>query len=146
MFFNKTVFILGAGASWHYGYPTGEDLVRKVIAKAQVASEYFQDAMTNASASVSRPQYVARRSPMSMPDGLAGARKDWDSASKECDDLVRRLNSVDPLVIDYFLGQNPHLADIGKLMIAWVLLECEAFYLRYEFNLNRREALLRSHR
>jgi len=30
MFKNPTVFILGAGASWHYGFPTGEDLVRKV--------------------------------------------------------------------------------------------------------------------
>jgi len=34
MFNRKTVFILGAGASWHYGYPTGEELVRKVIAAA----------------------------------------------------------------------------------------------------------------
>jgi hypothetical protein len=31
MFRVPTVFILGAGASWHYGYPTGEDLVKMVI-------------------------------------------------------------------------------------------------------------------
>jgi hypothetical protein len=47
-------------------------------------------------------------------------------------------------VIDYFLGQNPHLSDIGKLMIAWVLLECEAIYLRYQINNNRRESLIES--
>jgi hypothetical protein len=26
----STVFVLGAGASWHYGYPTGEELVQQV--------------------------------------------------------------------------------------------------------------------
>jgi len=34
MFDAKTVFILGAGASWHYGYPIWEDLVRRVKNKA----------------------------------------------------------------------------------------------------------------
>jgi hypothetical protein len=29
-----TVFILGAGASWHYGYPTGEKLIKLVANKA----------------------------------------------------------------------------------------------------------------
>jgi hypothetical protein len=31
MFKAKTVFILGAGASCHYGFPTGEELVKRVI-------------------------------------------------------------------------------------------------------------------
>jgi hypothetical protein len=35
---NSTVFILGAGASWHYGYPTGETLVEKVKEKAFIAA------------------------------------------------------------------------------------------------------------
>ena len=35
MFKSPTVFILGAGASWHYGYPTGEELVKRIIEKAQ---------------------------------------------------------------------------------------------------------------
>jgi hypothetical protein len=43
---NPTVFILGAGASWHYGYPTGEKLVQKVIEKAKCASTYFRHSMT----------------------------------------------------------------------------------------------------
>jgi hypothetical protein len=38
---NSTVFILGAGASWHYGYPTGEDLVKMVMAKAALAGRFF---------------------------------------------------------------------------------------------------------
>ena len=43
MFKRKTVFILGAGASWHYGHPTGEDLVRKVIGAANRLAEVFND-------------------------------------------------------------------------------------------------------
>lgn len=34
MFDRPTVFILGAGASWHYGYPTGEKLVGDVMKEA----------------------------------------------------------------------------------------------------------------
>jgi hypothetical protein len=47
MFANKTVFILGAGASWDYGYPTGEDLIKNVIAKARIAVEYFTSVLKN---------------------------------------------------------------------------------------------------
>ena len=35
MFKKKTLFVLGAGASWHYGYPTGEELVVEVQALAK---------------------------------------------------------------------------------------------------------------
>ena len=34
MFRKPTVFILGAGASCHYGYPTGEALVAQVLQRA----------------------------------------------------------------------------------------------------------------
>src|SRR6266571_3587495 len=58
MFRNPTVFILGAGASWHYGYPTGEELVKKVLQKAQIAELYFKTSanITN----IQRPNYIAR--------------------------------------------------------------------------------------
>lgn len=35
MFRKPTVFVLGAGASWHFGYPTGEQLVDDVIDMAR---------------------------------------------------------------------------------------------------------------
>jgi hypothetical protein len=41
MFTKNTVFILGAGASWHYGYPTGEELVKKIIHKVPHVIQYF---------------------------------------------------------------------------------------------------------
>src|SRR5712664_3076625 len=42
---NSTVFILGAGASWHYGYPTGDTLAAKVIEKAAIAGRYIQHSL-----------------------------------------------------------------------------------------------------
>ena len=140
----KTAFILGAGASWHYGYPTGDRLVKKVIDKARFASKHIQSVLQNASATANLPKYVTRNSPAPNSGGLSGMKNDWKRALQECEDLVDRLTTVDPIVIDYFLGQNPHLSDIGKLMIAWVLLECEAIYRKYQINNNRREFLKES--
>jgi hypothetical protein len=132
------------GASWHYGYPTGDKLVKKVINKARFTSKHIYSILENASATATLPKYVARNSPAPNSGGLNGMKNDWKQALQECEDLVARLTTVDPIVIDYFLGQNPHLSDIGKLMIAWVLLECEVIYLRYQINNNRREFLIES--
>jgi hypothetical protein len=43
----------------------------------------------------------------------------------EANDLAERLKAVDPLVIDYLIGHNRHIEDIGKLCIAWEILERE---------------------
>jgi hypothetical protein len=40
-------------------------------------------------------------------------------------------------VIDYFLGHNSSVAEIGRLLIAWVILEREAAYQR-SGNVNRK--------
>jgi hypothetical protein len=136
----STAFILGAGASWHYGYPTGETLVKKVIAKAVFARKNIQAILQNGSATANCPKYVTRNSPTPNPLGLKGMKNDWTAALQECEDLINRLTTVDPIVIDYFLGLNPDLSDIGKLMIAWVLLECEAFYCKYKVNVNHQES------
>jgi hypothetical protein len=146
MFINKTVLILGAGASWHYGYPTGEELVEKVREKARVFHGYCSKIcqQNHASAISQVPKFLRRNTAGKFPDGLPGMRRAWEAARDEADALVQRLTAVDPLVIDYFLGHNPDLQDIGKFTIAWVLLEREAMYASEKFNVNRREALRRS--
>ena len=41
---DKTVLILGAGASWHYGFPTGETLIKEVCKRAdKLIKLYEQD-------------------------------------------------------------------------------------------------------
>ncbi len=43
MFEKKTVFIIGAGASWHYGYPTGAELVESIIESALKIRAYLYE-------------------------------------------------------------------------------------------------------
>jgi hypothetical protein len=47
------------------------------------------------------------------------------------------LEQVKPLVIDYYLGWNPDLQSIGRLLIAWVILECEHRSQNTINNINR---------
>ena len=139
MFEQPTVFILGAGASWHYGYPTGEDLVKRVIATAKRIQPYFQDSedlRTN-----NHPEYIRNKATVTACHDYPKA---WNEAATECKKLIDTLEAVDPLVIDYFLSQNEELQSIGKLMIAWVIFECETRFLFKNHNENRLEVLRNS--
>jgi hypothetical protein len=125
MFKNSTVFILGAGASWHYGYPTGEDLIKKVIEKASIAARYFEHA--GGTPQAQQPDY--------LQNGDFGAN--CREAHAQCLKLKAGLEQVKPLVIDYYLGWNLDLQNIGRLLIAWVILECEHRSQNTSNNINR---------
>jgi len=134
MFNEPTVFILWAGASWHYGYPTGEDLVKRVIESSAKAEEYFRHSMHHKYADC--PNYVKNKFP-SHPSKI-GLMKAWEESADECLQLRNNLRDANPPVIDYFLGQSPGLWSIGKLMIAWVILEYETTYIsKRKGNVNR---------
>jgi hypothetical protein len=140
MFKAKTVVVLGAGASWHYGYPTGEELVKLVINKARTARDYFSSYSSNSGAPlVNRPCIVSGNDPAIANDDHSGLLKQWTTAINKCQDLIERLVATDPLVIDYFIDENRHLEDIAKLCVAWVILEREFVSLHYGGNENRRE-------
>jgi hypothetical protein len=130
VFKNKTVFILGAGASWDYGYPTGEELVKRIIGKATCVAQYLEYSMKTANKR--RPSYLDRESLRQMP-----LEEQWKTVLEECQKLEAGLKQVNPLVIDYYLGWNPSLQPIGKLLIAWVILECEWTSLKKGTNVNR---------
>lgn len=134
MFKKPTVFLLGAGASWHYGYPTGEALVGKVVAKALDFSEYCRKA-SSSSYSYAQPHVVSEFRVSSK--GSTAHNEQWQTVAKEFENLAKRLRQVNPPVIDYFLGWNPALQTAGKMIIAWVILECEATYRRDGYNTNR---------
>ncbi len=138
MFKNPTVFVLGAGASWHYGYPTGEGLVEKVIVMAERLSQYCNWRLESGQVLQFIPRYVAGKIDRNL--GVKGARDGWKSVQEECHVLIDRLKAVRPLVIDFFLAWNESLRPIGRLMIAAVILECEAAWLRENANQNRRES------
>jgi len=137
MFVEPTVFILGAGASWHYGYPTGEQLVKKILERTNNLQKYLEFSVRTRHGNI--PAYIAE---MEKPN--ASIQDKWQRALDNCTALKTRLEQVNPLVIDYFLGWNPTLKSVGKLLITWVILECEYRYEQNRSNLNRREALLDS--
>lgn len=120
----KTVFVLGAGASWHYGYPTGEELVSAIVTSAARLSGYCTRRKQSQQVVQIIPEYVAER--MDASKGVQGAIIGWDKVYWETQLLMERLQAVRPLLIDHFLAWNETLRSIGKLLIASAILECEA--------------------
>jgi hypothetical protein len=70
MFTNSTVFVLGAGASWHYGYPTGEGLIDSIISMADRFSSYCEHRLQSGQTVQIIPKYVERR--IDASKGIAG--------------------------------------------------------------------------
>lgn len=132
MFNEKTVFILGAGASWHYGCPTGEDLVKLVKEKAVKLYSAWQPKIRYHDGSI--PDYIEQ---LDKSDHSRGIR----IFVNECNDLDKRLSEVNPLVIDYFLEQHPTLQNIGKLLISYIILDAENNHPKHIINLNRKRLL-----
>lgn len=140
MFLNNTVFVLGAGASWHYGYPTGEGLVEGAISVAKRLARYCEARVQCGQVVQLVPEYVAQRGNEAC--GAAGRIDGWARVQSECNLLIERLATVRPLLIDYFLAWNETLQPIGKLVIAASILECEAIWLQQRANQNRRTILV----
>jgi hypothetical protein len=121
---NSTVFVLGAGASWHYGYPAGDDLAAHVIETAERLFSYCKNRIDCGQVVQVIPTYVEQR--IDRCRGIPGAIEGWKKVQEECQLLIERLKAVRPLLIDHFLAWNESLRPIGKLMIAAAILECEA--------------------
>jgi hypothetical protein len=103
MFSQKTVLILGAGASWHYGYPTGEGLIRRIVDQTR----HIDSATLN---------------------GLLYHHKLCQSGRYKMNDseaLSNALMQQQPLSIDAFLACHPSLQVVGKVLIAYCLRQCE---------------------
>jgi len=97
-----TVFILGAGASVPYGYPTGNELRLNICNKF---TQKIESLLIANSANLSDDE---------IKDTLEEARRLTDTFFK----------SSTPS-IDLFLARNPIFSDIGKKAIVTSILECE---------------------
>ena len=135
MFKNDTVFILGAGASWHYGYPTGEGLVDQMLAMAIRFRDHCNARLSSSYVVHEVPAYV--ESLRDQSKGVTGAREAWALVKNQCEDFINRIQVVRPTMIDYFLGWNASLRPIGTLLIAAVILECEGTFEKTKRNKNR---------
>ncbi|MBN2020965.1 MAG: hypothetical protein JW749_12170 [Sedimentisphaerales bacterium] len=96
----KTVFVLGAGASCPYGYPSGSQLREDICLRFKNRYiEYLNSA---------EPNYGAREDKISIVDHFAKTF------------LKSRIQSI-----DLFLANNRRLASTGKYIIAFEILEIE---------------------
>jgi hypothetical protein len=136
MITKETVFVLGAGASWHYGYPTGEGLIDHVIRIAHRLRRHCKWRLDNGNMVVqSVPTYIDEK--VEKTRGVEGYRNAWKIVHSECEQLIARLETVRPLVIDYFLGWNESLRPIGRLLIAAAIL-----WNRLRRNINHEPTLI----
>jgi hypothetical protein len=98
----NTVFILGAGASKPYGYPTGRQLKDEIIKKFKV----YYTRLVNFDSSIPNDK-----------------RAYYDSSIES---FIENLEGSNPETsIDLFLSRNKQFADIGKLAIALILSRSE---------------------
>ncbi len=132
MFEKETVFILGAGASWHYGYPTGEELVKKVIEATNFIEKHLNQKRRSAFYGDFTPDFIAKAFPNTQNDIVESTKSLLDV----CENIRNKLIIINPPVIDYFLRDNPALQMIGKFLIAMVIKDCEYKSLK-EGNINK---------
>lgn len=130
MFENETTFILGAGASWHYGYPTGIELIKEVKKFA------FEQSTIPMSAEQKHKRPNFSEYDFSWAPKGGNNNHYWDLYSKKMEELYKKINTLNPLVIDYFLKENEDVADAGRYAIAYILLRCERSFTKYKYNFN----------
>lgn len=117
MFKNPTTIILGAGASWHYGFPTGEALINDIIADIDEFRPYLECGQTQFNSKLNNEDI----------NYLKNNNFFNESYTKLSDDL----KSFSPLVIDYFLSQFKEHEKVGKEMIAYEILKREKEISKY---------------
>jgi hypothetical protein len=98
----KTVFVLGAGASCPYGYPSGTRLRERIC----LHKGFMQDFNSYRLAEKLTPEKDTIR--------LQGTRKFKDAFNKS------KIKSI-----DMFMANNPSLASIGKYIVAFEIFRAE---------------------
>jgi hypothetical protein len=105
----KTVLVLGAGASAPYGFPLGMELVDQICIEILGLAIRF-------------PQ---RRS-LRIDLGLVQRLVEQCGPANNIDDFARALRGLKPYSIDTFLETRDEFLNVGRLAIADVLLRAEA--------------------
>lgn len=124
---DKTTLILGAGASCHYGFPTGEGLIKDVW---RLAHEYghgqqrcyfdqkFKEGEFECLVDIFNNQ-------CHVENQNDDTKKSPEALKKLFKSIASKIEYLDPLNIDLFLRDNPSLWEVGTFLIAYVLLNYE---------------------
>ena len=100
MISKKTVFVLSAGASWPYGFPTTQELRRKICQEFPVHLEKLISGEGESS--------VLRRAQV-----------------QEAKELSAAFSTSSTQSIDLFLARNHKFSEIGKMAIVLCILQAE---------------------
>jgi hypothetical protein len=128
----KTTLILGAGASCHYGFPTGEELITRVCIKCEAfkggpqGPESFFQKFSNILNGEQDNEELSfmHHERQSFRERTA---KQAEALKEKLDIFSHKIRSLNPLNIDTFLRDQPQLQKIGAFLIAKVLLEAENY-------------------
>lgn len=100
-----TVFVLGAGASCPYGFPTARQLRRDIVSDFVLQYEEHLGAVG--------PEYRLKRVAEGYPN------------SQQAGDFVERFRSSNTESVDLFLSRNPRFDMVGKTAICLSILQKE---------------------
>jgi hypothetical protein len=121
MFERDTVFILGAGASNHFGYPLGTKLRAEIIECAEKLSSECPSLRK----SPDIPDFVKARlsrKTFGFDDAL---HDEWNKIQKESEDLASALRGAGDSTIDHFLHTRPRFQQLGRMFIAQRIIQSE---------------------
>jgi hypothetical protein len=104
---SRTVLVLGAGASVPYGFPSGEELRRKVLRSLGLKPE--------------------------VPGSLLQLLNNAGFDHSHIQDFRTELLHANTTSVDLFLEKRPKFVDVGKVAIAAILLPLEADSLKTIF-------------
>lgn len=102
----KTIFILGAGASVPYGFPSGESLIRLIIEQLS----HLIDPGNR------------QRDPLARL-----MQENGEIKVQHCDEFQQALIRSGAYSIDAFLERRPEFRQLGKTIIAFILLNAEYY-------------------
>ncbi|HAT2047968.1 TPA: hypothetical protein I8685_001266 [Legionella pneumophila] len=152
MFSKNTLFILGAGASLPYGYPTGLNLVKEIINNIDKDEIFFPLRQSEPFANFNLEKFtnnlVSCPNIQNIPDNVrvnnnfklnAVVTVDMIQVDNngffflktplndllELKELKEALIQFSPISIDTFLRDNPKYGVAGKIMIIYTLLKLE---------------------
>lgn len=110
----QTVFVLGAGASLPYDYPTGPDLLNSIIEMIDFNERYFSKKRPNDTKGTVIIKSIHENCTHDVLGKFLNFKKGLDDSSRSS--------------IDTFLENRPEFCDVGKRCIAWNLINKE--YMR----------------
>ena len=122
MFETPTTFLLGAGASHHYGYPTGKGLIKEIEKEAQNLLLFLDDCKEFSPGVL--PVFVSKN--LQDRNNLEQTHIQINSIKTACENLIKRIQVDGSTSIDSFITRNQSLSMICKTLIALVIIKNES--------------------